>query len=172
MARMLRAPRRSGPRPNRGWVGVILTAYMNILASSKVLLATFVPSNPGIDETLLRTVGFLSVASDQSGAAEQQIGAIGMIQATDVAIAAGVASLPDPVTDSSDDGWMWYQSFAQRSDISLTAPASYPYPFDSKAKRILAGTGVAFAVVVANAHATHGFEVALGMRVLAQVRGT
>ena len=94
-----------------------------------------------------------------------------MIMVTDQAFSIGVTALPDPVTDVGDDGWLWFQSFGQRSDIALTAPASYGYPFDSKAKRVLP-RGYTMAVVAANAHATHAYEFMLAMRVLSQIRGT
>ena len=73
-----------------------------------MLFATLVPTNPGLDITVLRTVGILSISSDQSGAAEQQIGAFGMICVSDSAVAIGVTAMPDPVVDADDDGWFVY----------------------------------------------------------------
>jgi len=144
-------------------------------AASKVLFATLTLSNQGIDETVLRVVGGIGVASDQSAASELQIGAIGMCLATDTAIAAGVASLPDPVTDASDDIWFMYQSWAQEfifgTAVGLAPDMRAWYPFDQKAKRIV-HSGFSIAVVVANAHASHGFSVIPMIRMLTMVRGT
>jgi len=84
-------------------------------AASKVLLETVVLSNPGINETVRRTRGGVFVSSDQGAAVELQTGAFGAIIVSDTAVAAGVASLPDPVTDASDDGWFVWVPFTQIS---------------------------------------------------------
>ena len=131
----------------------------------------FVPTNPGIDLTILRTVGVLSVVSDQAAAVEDQMGAFGMIIVTENARAIGVTAMPDPVTDAGDDGWFVYQSFAQKTNAGGADP-SKTYMLNSKAKRIIQGTGVNIALMVKNAHATHGLQYAILIRILAQVRGT
>jgi len=163
---------RSGSRPNRSWDATQTAAFVNIPAASKVLLAAFTISID-LDITLLRSVGILSVISDQTAAAEQQIGAFGMCLATDVAITAGVASIPGPITEANEDVWFTYVPFAQRNHV-LTAVGTIKselYAFDSKAKRVInSGTGIA--LVIENAHATHAFDVAVVMRLLTQIRGT
>jgi len=140
-----------------------------------VLVATFALDNDGIDETVLRVVGGISIASDQAAASESQFGAMGMCIVTDTAAALGITALPDPVTDVSDDIWFQYVSWAQElrfSDATGFEPqfASW-YPFDSKAKRIL-HSGQTVVVIVANASASFGFKFAVNLRVLSQVRGT
>ena len=166
--------RRNQARPNRGWTGLFNAAQVNIPAASKVLLGSFVPSAVGIDETVLRTVGFVSVASD-TVANEELTGAFGMIRVTDVALAVGIGSIPSPVTNIEDD-WFIYQGWsfevAVHSTIGVNADWAHMMPFDSKAKRVLEGSGQAFAVVVENAHATDAFDITVGFRILAQVRGT
>ena len=167
-------PRRSQSRPNRSWLGIFTAANVNVPAASKVLLATIVPSNTGVDETILRSVGRCFVQSDAT-ATEQQIGALGLIRVTDRAVAAGIASIPDPITDGGDD-WLLYVPIVQTNEVldgtATQAVNGVGYDFDSKAKRILDGDGVAFALVVANAHATFAFDIALVFRVLGQIRGT
>ncbi len=164
--------RRSGARPNRTWAFVQPAAFTVIPAASKVLLATFTASNSGIDETVLRCIGGVSVASDQSGANEEQIGAVGIIMVTDLAGAAGIASIPGASTDADDDGWFCHQTFAQRGSNGVVPDAATYYPIDTKGKRILEGKGMLAAVVAENKHATHGLQLLLTIRLLSQVRGT
>ena len=163
---------RSGARPNRGWSGDIENVYTVLPAASKVIAFSFVPTNPGIDVTVLRVVGGISVTSDQTSTIEEQLGAFGLILVTDTALAVGITAMPDPVTDVGDDGWFAYQAFAQRGQLINSQPPSMYYPFDLKGKRIVDGAGVSIAGIVANAHASHGLSFAIGIRILAQVRGT
>ena len=161
--------------PNRTWAGAAPAARTVIPAASKVLVFTITVDNPGIDETVLRVVGGVRVMFDQSSADEYQLGAIGMCIVTDTAIAAGIASIPDPVTDVQDDVWFFYQSFAQRfsllTAVGFDADGGHYYPFDSKAKRVV-HSGMSIVGVAANAHASNGLEIVWNVRVLGQVRGT
>ena len=126
----------------------VLDNYTNVAAGTKVLLGTVILSNPGIGEVVRRTRGLLSVTSDQASAMESQIGAIGMIVVNDLALAAGAASIPGPVTDLDDDGWFVWQPFAQicGATVAGITTSSLPgrYDFDSKAmRRIEQGFGIA-----------------------------
>ena len=166
---------RSQRRPNRGWSGLVETVFTTVSANTKVLLGNFVPTNPGIDVTVLRTVGSISIRSDNFAASELQMGAFGLIMVTDIALAAGIASIPDPVSNPDDD-WFVYQGFQNSTLFSdatgIVTQSAISYAFDSKAKRIVSGDGIAIAIVVANAQASHGLEAAVNLRILAQVRGT
>ena len=166
--------RSSTSRPNRSWAGQIDAAYVAVPAASKVLLGTFTLSNPGIDETILRVVGQISVRSDQSAASEEQHGAFGMIPVTTRAIAIGLSAILGPVTNVSDDGWFVFMPVAQDflflSAIGVTDDTKR-YMIDSKAKRVISD-GMGIAVMFENSHATHGLDVAVGIRMLSQVRGT
>ena len=53
----------------------------------------------------------IMVGSDQVAVVEQQIGALGFIVVSDLAIAAGAASIPSPGFNGSDDGWFVWQAF-------------------------------------------------------------
>ena len=59
--------------------------------------------------TVTRTVGMISVQSDQNVAVEIPFGAFGMRVVSDKAVATGAAAIPDPVTQVSDDAWYVYQ---------------------------------------------------------------
>ncbi len=132
-------------------------------------------SNPNIDETVLRTVGLISIQSDQAAAQEEQIGAFGMIVVNDLAVAAGAASIPGPITDRGDDGWHLYVPFAQTLSVATVVGFhgnfATQYGFDSKAKRRVE-EGSQIAIMVENAHATHGLLVSFVFRMLSQVSGT
>ena len=125
--------------PNRTWAGFSSAAFANVPAATKVLIGGFTLSNPGIDETVLRVAGMLSVTSDQIAASEAQIGAFGMIVVNDLAVAAGAASIPGPITDRSDDGWFVYVPFVNQftlaSAASFDAVGSLNLEIASKAKR-------------------------------------
>ena len=174
MARRLQRQFNRTSRPNRGWAGLAPAATTSIPAASKVLVAAFTLDNDGIDETVLRTVGLLTVASDQDTSDEQQFGALGIIVVTDVAIATGITAIPDPVSEVGDDGWLLYVPFGSmlrvQDQTGFSPDWGQRYPFDSKAKRVV-HSGFSLAVVVANA-GTHGIDVRVAFRLLSQVRGT
>ena len=175
MARRFPNRFQSRSRPNRAWANFVTSARVIVNAASKVLLGGFSLSNANIDETVLRVVGTIGIRSDQTGVSEDQVGAFGMIQVTDTAAAAGVASIPGPITDGADDGWFVYvpftRSFIVLSSVGANPDFSFSIPFDSKAKR-RSGDGTQLAIVVENAHATHGLTISVVLRLLAMVSGT
>ncbi len=151
---------------NRAWSGFIPATMTNVAAGTKVLVGGFTLSNPNIDETILRTVGMISVGSGQQSATEDQIGAFGMMIVSDLAVAAGAASIPGPVTDNSDDAWFVWVPFAQRSTFDVSAGVtSVKYDFDSKAMRTVE-EGFGLAVMVENAHAVHSLVFQMSMSLL------
>ena len=165
--------RRNSSRPNRAWTGTFTVASVLVPANSAVLLSTFALSNQGIDETVLRTVGSFYIVSDQTTSPEDQTGAFGLCKATDTALGVGVTAVPDPITNVADDVWFVYVPITQRYSraTAVGQVTGEMYKFDSKAKRIVS-TGSGIAVVISNAHATEGFQVIAGFRMLTQVRGT
>ena len=173
--RFTRTSRTSRSRPNRSWAGTIVTSAFAVAANSKVQIANLELSNQGIDETILRTHGILTIQSDQLSTSESQIGAFGMIIVTDLAATAGAASIPGPVTNVDDDSWFVHQMINQRMEFASTI-GLYPdygvqYMLDSKAKRVLE-SGNQISIMIENAHASHGFNGQLTLRVLTQVTGT
>jgi len=115
-----------------------------------------------------RTRGLFSVASDQAAAGESQLGALGFIVVSDLAVAAGAASIPGPVTDASDDGWFVWVPFGQESIRAAGGPQSFQYEFDSKAMRRVE-EGFAIAIMVENAHATEGLDFWCGTSLLSSL---
>ncbi len=113
-----------------------------ITAGTKAFISSFVLSNVGIGETIRRTLGHLSVRSDQVVATEDFRGAIGFIVANDLALGVGASALPGPVTDASDDGWFVWIPFSgsQGADPSISFGS---FPWDSKAmRRVEEGFGI------------------------------
>ncbi len=160
-------------KPNKTWAGLVQSAVI-VPTASKVLLSSIVLSNPGIDETVLRTVGQLSVSTDNSAASEQQVGAFGMCIVTDVAFAIGITAIPSPVAEIGDDLWFVHQSITQRSDfqsaVGFNPDVATLYHYDSKAKRRLE-EGSRIVLVVENS-GPHGFQMASSTRLLSQISGT
>jgi len=160
-------PFRAGRRQPTTWSRTTSVGSLTVPAASKVLLTTFTLANPGIGETVRRTRGLISISSDQTAAVEEQTGALGFVVVTDLAIAAGAASIPGPHTDSSDDGWFVWLPFMQTSIATLATAnlISYQYDFDSKAMRkVQEGSGVA--VMVENSNAATGLKVLIGVAML------
>jgi len=111
-----------------------------VAAGAKVLLATIALSNPGINETVRRTRGWINVNQTLSGT---KLGALGFVVVNDLAIAAGVASMPGPFTDADDDGWFVWQAYGGSRPLT-TASESHIFEFDSKAmRRVEEGFGIA-----------------------------
>jgi hypothetical protein len=170
-----RAPRRGGRgwRPATFWTGNVPASPTGVPAASKVLLASFV--NVGDQElTIRRLRGLLAVHSDQNAATEYQVGALGIGIFNDTAIAAGIASLPDSVTDVDDDVWFSFTHIGQQikvaTAVGIDAQGVVQYDVDSKAMRkVPAGRSVA--VIVANAHAVSAFNVTFGVRFLSSITG-
>ncbi len=161
-----RSTRSTGHRAPTNWARSEAAVYTVVAAGTKVLLATIVLSNPGINETIRRTRGRFSVHSDQASGGEPQLGALGFIVVNDLAIAAGAASIPGPVTDASDDGWfVWepFQSFGFNGTVGTLFDRSYM--FDSKAMRRVE-EGFTIALMVENANGTTGLNIACGTSLL------
>jgi len=164
--RARRSTRSTGHRAPTNWARSVSSIYVNVPAASKVLLATVILSNPGINETIRRTRGRFSVHSDQAVGGEPQLGALGWIVVNDLAVAAGAASIPGPATDASDDGWFVWEAF-QSFGFNGTSGQLFDrsYQVDSKAMRRVQ-EGFTLALMVENANATTAFNIACGFSVL------
>jgi len=176
MARFNRA-RSFGRRssPNRAWAGAVDVESTIVGPSTKTLLGSLVLSNTNIDETVLRTVGMISVKTDNVAADEQQIGAFGMIVVNDLALAAGAASIPGPVTDIGDDGWFVHvpfnSSFLFGDTSAIQHNINTSHMFDFKSKRIVQD-GFGIALMVETAAGSEGAVFGVILRMLSMVKGT
>ncbi len=157
-------PQRSRRQPTT-WSRLISIAAITIPTVSKILLGTINLGNPGISETVRRTRGVVSVASDQGAAFEDQSGAFGMIVVSDLAIAAGIVSIPSPVANGNDDGWFVWQPFVQGGAAGSSGHTSVEWEFDSKGMRRVQ-EGFTVAIVAENNHPTFQLELSFAVSVL------
>ena len=153
--------------PAWGFLGS--TTELTIASDTKVLLGSFILSNPPLGETILRTRCMLSVKSDQTTVVEPQMGAFGLIVVTDRAVAAGAASIPGPFTDGGDDGWFVHQTIVQNS-FSNSQTGTKTYEFDSKAMRKVEDGGE-IAIMIENSSpvVATGFIIQFTVRLLAKL---
>jgi len=93
-----------------------------------------------------------------------RLGALGFVVVNDLAVAAGVASMPGPVTDASDDGWFVWQPFMSRK-TGATTFESVEERFDSKAMRRIE-EGFTVAVIAENSNPTQSIEITVGFSIL------
>ena len=137
-------PRRSA-RPGGTW-GRIITDAATIAGATKSTFAGLVLSNPGIGETIRRTVGGIAIRSDQVAVAESFNGAVGAIIVSDPATAIGTTAIPGPVTEASDDGWYMWLGFAGEQGVDSSKDVKI-YQFDSRAmRRVAEGFNIAFVI--------------------------
>ena len=155
--------------PNVTWVRNVAAVETQIPVASKALLAALVPST-SFDETIRRTNIRLMIRSDQSAAQELQVGAFGARVVSDLAIAAGAASIPGPSTDSDDDGWFVWFPISQTGEIPTDeANASAIYEVSSRAMRTLVeGEQVAF--MIENASAANVFNAHLAFSLISSLK--
>ncbi len=106
--------------------GVVLISSLNAAA---IALLPF---------TIVRTRGYLSLRSDQSANSEAQAVNYGNVVVTQQASAAGVASVPTPLTEANSDWYVYEQltnSFIVSSAVGIDARGDVSKAFDSKAMR-------------------------------------
>ncbi len=169
---MAMARRRSfAPRKrvvNYTWTGFFTATTVTVAPQTKALIGTFTsPAGAQFDETIVRTRAAMSITSDQSSVAEDQVGALGLIKVNDIALALGATAIPGPLTDIADDGWFVYHPVAQRG---LNAGNANPrYVVDSQAQRIIPD-GFGVAVMYENGSTTFSTHLMLVIRLLARFR--
>ncbi len=153
-------------RQPTSWARFVSASKVTVPAASKLILTTTVLSNPGIGETVRRTRGRLWVESDQSAVRENQLGALGVMVVSDLAVAAGAASIPGPVTDGSDDGWfLWVPIVMGGANSDQDSAAGLGFDFDSKAMRRVE-EGFTIVWMLENIHATQGYKASIGISIL------
>ena len=157
------------------WLGRDFDTAPVLLGSSSVILDSVltVAEKALLPFTIVRTVGTLACFSDQITLREEGFGALGVAVVSEQATAAGVASVPNPVTDVASDLWFQYMTWMCGYQVSGT-PASAQgnslnvFPFDSKGQRKVPDGGD-IAVVLANSSAAAGIEYILNMRILVKL---
>ena len=136
-----------GPRRLTQWIGPPLQGGVAVASGGATIISSLVLEEP---VTLVRTRGSINITL-ASFASDQNInGAIGMGVVSAEALAAGVASVPEPYTDADWGGWFVWRSFGYSIEFGdatgIQAPTDRVIEIDSKAMRKV-GPNDAFVLV-------------------------
>jgi len=165
--------RRSGGarRATEWFASADVTVVTQVAANTKILDQSLtVAELAKLPFTVVRTRGMFLIQTDQIAADEEQLLGLGFGVFSDTAVAAGVGSLPDPISNESDDLWFVHQ-FGIASAWAGNANGNargLVYHFDSKAMRKVE-EGSDIAVVIANGSSVFGFEFWLKFRLLVKL---
>ncbi len=120
--------------------------------------------------TIIRTHLELLVESDQSAASEFQLGAVGIAVVSDQASAAGVASVPTPITDADSDNWFLHQYFMANflfaTGAGFDGADGQIYSIDSKAMRKVNDSDDVVVVAEVDTNVSSGLLVSMAGRIL------
>jgi len=133
--------RNQSQRRKTAWgEGVGGTGVTSIVATGSSFLGSSIL--PGvISSTIIRTRGlFRMFLRTATAAGDGFQGAFGIGLASAAAIAAGVSSVPTPVTENDWDGWLFHHmvgvhSASAGSEVADQPAAEYSFEVDSKAMR-------------------------------------
>ncbi len=135
---------RTGRRSSRtsDWSeGYFATTYTAVPAASAVLLISTSAAQFGglTPATLIRSRGWFSFRSDQNDLTEFQIGAVGMAIVQERARAAGIASIPRPVSEMTSDEFFYIRGFSEvfthNTSVGFDSIGASGFEVDSKAMR-------------------------------------
>ena len=164
MANATRGFRRTAPRRGMDWLGTAVDIQMTTGIFTTMVTEVELESFP--NPMLIRQRGSFLIF-DQGGANTDGIVALGLIVVTAKALAAGLASLPDPIGDAGSD-WLWhtYLGFAVNAATSVQDMGTQvrEVQVDGKAMRKIDRN---MAIVLVGAAS---FSVAPSIRVLGGVR--
>jgi len=150
----------------------LATNKVSVAAASAVLLASL--DTEGLDQipfTILRTRLQVWWSSDQTASNEEPQGAFAMGVVSAPASAAGIGSIPTPITESNFP-WVVYQPMIAGIQVATAVGAQNPsgnyYEVDSKSMRkVKLGEDIVF--VVENNSAADGAEILFLGRFLVQL---
>ncbi len=159
-------PRASFQRSARivQWIGIPAQDYVNVASGGATIIA-----NLAVEDaiTVMRNRGMVSIRLQAYTADLTVAGAYGMAVVSQEAFAAGVASIPEPFSDSDWGGWMVWRSFFQRFEFDdatgLTFPAAMDFEVDSKAMRKVGPNEVVVQIAESQ---TGAYALATGVRTL------
>jgi len=145
-------------RAPTSWAGLSVSDA-TVAAGVKQIVGSFVPV-PGLShETLVRAVGEWEAIGGNQGPV-----VLGMCVITDAAFTAGAASIPDPLTEISDDIWAFISSISIATSVT-DVPRTRS--FDSRAMRKVE-EGSRLILMISNGNGVSiGFSVY--MRILTKV---
>jgi len=129
-------PARGSQRRKTLWLGGVPVPAFNTLASaSSVLISSLnAAAKALLPFTVVRTVGWFSIRSDQQAAIEDFAGAFGQCIVTEQAVAIGVTAVPTPFTDNQSEAW-FIQQIVQSSNVVDAGGSVISMALESKAMR-------------------------------------
>ena len=145
-----------------------VTSGTSLAASTSVISEVFTPTVP--EQTVVRIRGLFAFRGDNSGADENQIGAVGIIMVKEPAATLGITAVPTPATDGEME-WMWHSYFTTRlefsSGVGFDPNMYHQVVIDSKAMRKM-GDDDRLCLVVENS-APFGMEFTSMIRILSKL---
>ena len=169
-------PVRQGRRKETVWLASANQAAVKTLAAASSVLDQFFSSAQLVDGgllpgTIVRTRGVLYTKSDSVAAVEEPFGALSFSIVGDAARIAGIASLNTPIEEEAAEQYFVYEQWFG-GNTALAAGAAdgrwYVQSFDSKAMRKVE-EGESIAIILENAHASHGVFYIIKYRMLMKV---
>ena len=145
------------------WSAFDPTGFASVTSTGALLMSGLSFEDPG---TIVRTRGIITIKPTTVGTSVSVLGAFGVGLVSAEAFAAGVASVPEPYTDSDWGGWMVLQPFAFRWEAATAvgeAFASVTIDIDSKAMRKVEPNSVMMFVAES---ITGAFDIIDGTRLL------
>jgi len=150
---------RRGTRSPTAWAGLVVPTIA-LAIGTKIIVGSLAPQAGSSHETVTRIVGQIGT---ENAAGVGGNFAIGAYVASDTAIAAGVASLLDPITDIQDDVWTFVRAFPY-----TVGAARRTLEFDSRGMRKIE-EGQQLVFVAANSVAGVTINFSVYIRALAKV---
>ncbi len=161
-----------GPRRQTEWLGSAIQGYTAIAAGAKQLNSSFAfIATPEAPVTITRTVGSIKFGLASNAGDADLIGAMGICVVSDLALAAGAASIPGPITDAAWDGWLMHVFFSfqlEFNDSTGVFIKSQRVDFDSRGMRKVPDPAYSLAIMVENGGST-SIEVLPQFRMLVKL---
>ena len=162
------APRfQAGERRKTVWIGSAdVTAYTTVPLDTVTLLQSLAASVLALRPfTVTRTVGQLSVVSDQVASVERGFGAMGMAVVSDQAVGVGVTAVPAPISNKESDLWFQYQFASSPMGTGLLGAGPQTWEFDSRGQRKVQD-GEDIVILFENGSSIFGLDVLIQFRML------
>ena len=118
--------------------------------------------------TIVRTLMWFHMRSDQAAASEFQMGAFGFSVVSDQAVAIGVTAVPTPIIDIGSDLFFAYQGLAGAGADVVSGQSGFGFRMDSRAMRKVS-EGHDIAGVLELSATGNGIDVLLAGRMLIKV---
>jgi len=122
------------------WIGETETSDVLASANSVVISSSLTTAGLALRPfTIIRTVGYAFITSDQVATSESYQGAFGQCVVSDQAAAIGVTAVPTPFTDLGSDLWFQHQilmnSFVDATTVGFEPVGGVGMAWESRAMR-------------------------------------